>query len=358
MVDAIYIHIPFCLKKCDYCDFISFSSTKEKMKEYVNYLIKEIELYPEYEYDTVYFGGGTPSILEIEDLERVLKKLKIKNDAEITIEVNPKTVDLEKLKRLKAIGFNRLSIGIQSFNKKFLKILGRAHTSIDGIKTYLNARKAGFKNISLDLMFSLPTQTLDDVKQDLDLLFKLKPEHFSIYSLIWEEGTVFFEKLEKNIFKETENEVEGMMYEMIIDMSKKNGYTHYEISNFSLPNMESRHNTKYWENKQYLGIGLGASGYINKIRYKNEVQFSKYYAKIKNKVFPFLEKEGITSENYEKYTYMLGFRLLEKGVKVSDNYLETVLKLTGKGLVFEKNGKYLLTKNGIMLANDVISEFI
>ena len=197
MADAIYIHVPFCVKKCDYCDFLSFQSTKEERKKYVEFLIKEIRMYPKYKYDTVYFGGGTPSLLEPCDVRLILDELDIKEDAEITLEANPKTVDYEKLKGFREAGINRLSMGIQSFFDKFLKVLGRLHNSNEGEEAYFTARKAGFENISLDLMFSLPNQNIEDVKKDLEKMISLNPEHFSIYSLIWEPETKFFEKLEK-----------------------------------------------------------------------------------------------------------------------------------------------------------------
>lgn len=186
------------------------------------------------------------------------------------------------------------------------------HSSEEGIETYYNARKAGFENISLDLMFSLPGQSVEEVENDLKKLLEMKPEHFSIYSLIWEEGTVFFEKLKKGLLRETENEIEADMFEKIIDTAEEAGYIHYEISNFSLPEKEAVHNTKYWENKEYLGIGLGASGYINDIRYKNQMKFLEYYDSIESRVKPIMEKEMVTLKEREEYKYILGFRLLKK----------------------------------------------
>ncbi|WP_462427396.1 radical SAM family heme chaperone HemW [Fusobacterium varium] len=358
MVDGIYIHIPFCLNKCNYCDFLSFKSDKESRKKYVDYLLKEIDLYPPYKYNTVYFGGGTPSLLDLEDIERILEKLDIKEGAEVTLEVNPKTVDYDKLVQLKKIGINRLSIGIQSFDEKYLRILGRMHSSEEGIETYYNARKAGFENISLDLMFSLPGQSIKEVENDLKKLLNMKPEHFSIYSLIWEEGTVFFEKLKKGLLRETENEIEADMFEKIIDTAEEAGYIHYEISNFSLPEKEAVHNTKYWENKEYLGIGLGASGYINDMRYKNQMKFLEYYDSIESRIKPVAEKEKITLKEKEEYKYILGFRLLKKGVKPEGEYIEKCISLEKRGYL-TKNGEYfILTRKGLMVANDVIEEFV
>ena len=358
MVDGIYIHIPFCINKCNYCDFLSFKSDKESRKKYVDYLLKEIEMYPSYRYDTVYFGGGTPSLLDLEDVERILKKLNTADNAEVTMEVNPKTVDFEKLCRLREIGINRLSIGIQSFDEKYLKILGRMHSSKEGIETYNSARRAGFENISLDLMFSLPGQSIDEVLNDLNRLLDLKPEHFSIYSLIWEEGTVFFEKLQKGLLKETDNEIEAEMFEKIIDTAEGRGYLHYEISNFSLEGKEAVHNTKYWENKEYLGVGLGASGYIDDIRYKNQMKFSEYYGSIESRVKPIMEKETLTPEEREEYRYILGFRLLKRGVVPSEKYLERCISLEERGYLKREKERFLLTRKGLMVANDVLDEFI
>jgi oxygen-independent coproporphyrinogen-3 oxidase len=358
MVDAIYIHIPFCIKKCNYCDFHSFASIPEERKKYAEYVRREIELYPKMEYDTVYFGGGTPSLLESEDVKNILSELQIKDGAEVTMEVNPRSVNLEKLKALRAMGINRLSIGLQSMDEKYLKLLGRVHSKEEGVKTYLDAREAGFKNISLDLMFSLPGQTLEEVEQDLDRLLELRPEHFSIYSLIWEEGTPFFDKLMSGELQETDNDLEADMYELIIKKAKEAGYVHYEISNFSLPGYEARHNSKYWENREYIGIGLGASGYFEGIRYKNLMKFDEYYGSIDSKKLPILEREEVTSEDRDVYSYILGLRLLEKGVKIGGPYEEECQKLLERGELVISNGRYVLSHSGLMRANDIFNEFI
>ncbi|WP_300358078.1 radical SAM family heme chaperone HemW [Fusobacterium sp.] len=360
MLDAIYIHIPFCVKKCDYCDFLSFKSTKEERKKYVDFILKEIELYPKYNYNTVYFGGGTPSLLEPSDVKRILSKLNINENAEVTLEANPKTVDYEKLKGFKEAGINRLSMGIQSFNEKFLKKLGRLHSSHEGEEAYFTARKAGFNNISLDLMFSLPEQTLDEVREDLEKMVSLNPEHFSIYSLIWEPDTKFFEKLEKGEYKETDNDLEASMYEMIIDYSTKMGYEHYEISNFCKKGKEAQHNSKYWRNEEYVGIGIGASGYIDGIRYKNKMKFTDYYDSILIGKKPVLEVEEVNEEMKEEYRHILGLRLLQEGIIPSstEKYLEIYKELEKDGFIEKKLGRYILTRKGIFLANDVFEKLI
>lgn len=358
MLSAMYIHIPFCLNKCNYCDFLSFKSTDEEREKYVDAIICEINMYPKFPLETVYFGGGTPSLLTSEQISRILNNLNIKSSAEITLEVNPKTVTLEKLKLFKKAGINRISIGIQSFNDETLKLLGRLHSSAEGEEAFHLARKAGFENISLDLMFSLPNQTLDDLKSDLTHLFSLKPEHFSIYSLIWEEGTDFFAKLEAGIYKETDNDLEASMYELIINEAKKNGYIHYEISNFCLPEKRAIHNTKYWKNEEYLGIGIGASGYYQDIRYKNILKIPEYYARISNNIKPILEEEFIDSNEKELYEYILGLRIIPDGIVPKGKYIDLCDSLVNSGFLIKDNSQYNLSRKGILMANDVFSKFI
>ena len=211
--DAIYIHIPFCDKKCEYCDFCTFVRMEKEYKKYTDYLIKEIRMYPKIKYDTIYFGGGTPSLLPVAMISEILDKLDWSENAEITLELNPTDVTFEKLKKLNKIGINRLSIGIQSFQDHVLKFIGRQHSSEDAINVYKMARKAGFSNITVDLMFGIPNQSLEDLQRDLDILWELKPENVSIYSLIWEEGTVFWSKLQKGILSEIDQDLEAEMYE-------------------------------------------------------------------------------------------------------------------------------------------------
>lgn len=358
-----YIHIPFCEKKCNYCDFTSFPSTSDMQDKYVDYLIKEINLYKD-KYDisenqkTIYFGGGTPSLLSIENITKILEKFNFNSETEITIEVNPKTVNRENLIAYKKLGINRLSIGVQSFNEELLKILGRIHNRNEAIEIYNLARELGFKNISLDLMFSLPNQKIEDLEKDLEILFFLNPEHFSIYSLIWEEGTKFYRDLIQGKLKETENELEAEMFETIIKKAKERGYRHYEISNFSKLNYESKHNMNYWENNNYLGVGLAAAGYLENNRYKNFNLFKEYYKNLDENKLPSFENELLTEEEIEEYKYLVGFRMLDKEIIPKDKfkkicekmYLEKYLSKTEKG--------YIITNKGLMYFNDFISNFI
>ncbi len=364
-----YIHIPFCERKCNYCDFVSFSlkssNYKKNISRYISYLKKEIEIYKKIlvlteNQQTIYFGGGTPSILTAEEINEILKNFKYGSRTEITLEVNPKTVNEKKLKEYREIGINRLSIGIQSFNNKILKTLGRIHSSEEAVETYNLARRLGFDNISLDLMFALPKQNKEDLENDLDKLFKLNPEHFSIYSLIWEKGTDFFERLEKGELKATDNDLEAEMYERIIKLAKKNNYIHYEISNFSKKHFESKHNKNYWKNNNYLGLGLSASGYLGNLRYKNYSSLDEYYKSLDLENFPVNkeEKEYLTQEEMEVYKYLLGFRMLEKPLEPKGKYIEICGELLRKGYLKKIEKSFAVSKRGLMLFNDFISYFL
>ena len=362
MCDAIYIHIPFCVKKCGYCDFLSFSceeKSKADRSEYVEKLIEEIRLYPKLKYDTVYFGGGTPSLLEVEEIEKILGELSINKDAEVTLEVNPQTVDMKKLEGLKKIGINRLSIGIQSFNDEKLKILGRIHNKEVALEIYNDARKLGFKNISIDLIFATPNQTIEELEEDLGILEGLAPEHISIYSLIWEEGTKFMNLLDSGELTPLDNDLEAKMYELIIEKLKKIGYVHYEISNFAKKGYEGRHNSKYWKNLEYIGAGLGASGYYNGIRYKNEVELIDYYTEIEKAKKPIMEEEKVSDKDKIENYYILGLRLLNEGIKTEDNiYSKKIKKLYKEGYLQNEGGRYKLTPKGLMFSNDVFVEIM
>ena len=362
--DAIYLHIPFCTKKCDYCDFCTFINMNKEYEKYCTALIEEIKLYPkENLYDTIYFGGGTPSLLPVNLISDIMVNLKYKKDSEITLELNPNDITKENLKSLKEIGINRLSIGIQSFQDHILKFIGRDHTGNDAIKIFKESREVGFENISVDVMFGIPNQNLDDLKKDLELIKELSPENISIYSLIWEEGTLFWSKLQKGILFEMDQDLEADMFEYIIDFLTDLGYIHYEISNFSKENMYGKHNIKYWENKEFIGVGLSASEYLNGIRTSNVKNFHKYYCSLKNKKKPIDEKtiEIVDEKEKEKLKSMLGLRLVKKGTEYFNNKkIENLLK-DGLLEIFEnEEGKkrLRLTRKGILLANNVFIEFV
>ena len=385
-VDAIYIHIPFCDKKCEYCDFCTFVRMEKEYRKYVDYLIREIRMYPKFKYDTIYFGGGTPSLLPVGMIKEIMDELDWTGNAEITLELNPTDMTLEKLKEIREIGINRLSIGIQSFQNHVLDFIGRQHSSDDAVNVYKMARKAGFNNITVDLMFGIPNQSIEDLQKDLNILKELKPENVSIYSLIWEEGTVFWSKLQKGILSEIDQDVEAQMYEMIIEFFNENGYCHYEISNFAridenfeenrninkncnleqridfqnfseikkneetlkneiFKNIETfemikerqknggRHNLKYWRNKKFIGVGMSAAAYYGENRHSNVRTFNRYYKFLDNKELPIDENtiEIVDKIESEKLSRMLGLRLIQEGIGYFED--ERVEKLIKNGLL-------------------------
>ena len=280
---GIYVHIPFCKQKCKYCDFISFQCMEDKFEDYFKYLIKEIENKSEEvmdEIDTIYIGGGTPSIVPAEYIEQVLKeifgKYKVSKNAEITIEVNPGTVDEEKLKKYLSIGINRLSIGLQSTNDKLLKMLGRVHTYKEFEDVFEKARNVGFKNINVDLMIGLPNQTTEDVDESLEKIIDKNPEHISVYSLIIEENTNMFDLINEGILELPSEDLERKMYWRVKETLELNGYNHYEISNFSKVGFESKHNMNCWNQHEYLGFGVAAHSYFDGMRYSNINDLKQY----------------------------------------------------------------------------------
>lgn len=266
---GIYVHIPFCLRKCNYCSFLSFpvEETRSWKERYVDCLIREIRMRGHGERaDTIYFGGGTPSILSVDQIARILGAVQEVFDmdprSEVTLEANPATLDPGKLEAFRAMGINRLSMGVQSTDDAILRYLGRAHTAAQARKDVRDARKAGFTNINMDLIFAVPGTTVDGVMKDLERLVALEPEHISFYSLQLEEGTPFFRDFEEGRLQEVPDDVDREMYHRGCAFLREHGYEHYEISNFARPGMRSRHNSKYWSMAPYWGFGLGASSYL------------------------------------------------------------------------------------------------
>ena len=377
---GIYIHIPFCKQKCYYCDFVSYVDTVERMNKYIEKLKEEIinekNIYQnDYNVTTIYIGGGTPSILEKEHIKDILDILKeqLKNnktkfqDIEITIEVNPGTAKEEKLKQYKESGINRLSIGLQSTNDNLLKEIGRIHNYQDFLITYNMAKKIGFENINIDLMIGLPNQTIKDLKNAIQEIKRLNPNHVSVYSLIVEEGTKIEQLLDQKILELPDEDLERKMYWYVKNSLELLGYNHYEISNFAKPRKESKHNLNCWEQKEYIGLGLAAHSYINGIRYGNTNNLKEYiettnFQKIKN-----IEEEQ-TLEDRKKEYMLLGLRKIQ-GVSISkfkEKYIENPLylfrnelkKLVDEGLIKIDLDTIKLTNKGLNLANIVWEEFI
>lgn len=284
---GIYIHIPFCIKKCYYCDFFSIPLDVDYVRKgYTRALLKEIGFYgakygKNFVADTIFFGGGTPSLMEPELIEKILRSLKrnffIAQDSEITMECNPATVTAEKLAAYRKIGVNRLSIGAQSFDDTVLEKLGRVHKADDIIKTVEMARKAGFDNISLDLMFAVPGQDMDKWLDSMKKALELRPEHLSFYSLEISDGTVFGDLFKTGKLQETSAEEDRLMYHRALDMTDKAGYSHYEISNAALAGRECKHNLKYWNLSDYMGLGASAHSFIRDTRYSNISNVKMYY---------------------------------------------------------------------------------
>ena len=374
---GIYIHIPFCKQKCFYCDFCSFANKNEMQEKYVEAVINEIKNIThkeKYTVTTIYFGGGTPSILYPEYIKNILQEIEssfeILDDAEITIEINPGTVNEEKLKKYKEYGINRLSIGLQSANDKILKKIGRIHDYKQFEETFFYARKCGFKNINVDLMIGLPTQTIEDVKQTLEKIIQKNPEHISVYSLIIEEGTIIEKMINENKLQLPDEETERIMYWTVVNELKENGYNQYEISNFSKKTYESKHNTNCWKQKQYIGLGTSAHSYLNKKRYSNTNNIEEYIKNIQeNNISKNITiHEEQTEESTMNEYMLLGLRMIQ-GININEfkqkfktdptiKYKKILEKLQKENLIQITKTSIKLTKQGIDFGNIVWEEFI
>ncbi len=336
---GIYIHIPFCLSKCHYCDFVSFTNTKE-IENYVIELCEEIKNAKiDFEIDTIFIGGGTPTILPIKLLEKIISEIfsnKIKEDYEFTIECNPETVDEIYLQNLINLGVNRISFGLQSCNNKMLNLLGRAHSYEKFLNIFTLARKVGFKNINIDLMYNLPNQTIEDWENTLNKVISLNPEHISAYSLIIEENTKFFHMLNKKIISIPSDEMYVKFNEICLEKLKKAGYCKYEVSNYSKVGFECKHNIIYWELDNYYGFGLNAHSKISNIRYSNTKILTDY---LKGEYT--VSKEILSKEDLEDEFIFLGLRKTN-GIskkKYSHLFNEDFDKK------YKKNIQYLLDEN-------------
>lgn len=377
---GIYVHIPFCKQKCYYCDFISYEKQEEKIKEYSEALKSEIreeaKLRKKEEniITTIYIGGGTPSFIKETYISEILQEIQkyfcVQEEAEITIEVNPGTVVEEKLNAYKKVGINRLSIGLQSTKNQLLKQIGRIHTYEDFVTCYQLARKVGFKNINVDLMLGLPNQTLKDIEESLKEVIKLKPEHISFYSLMVEENTPLEKMIEQKVLTLPEEELERKMYWKAKEILEKNGYIHYEISNFAKKGYESKHNTNCWKQKEYLGFGVAAHSYFENKRYCNTKSIEKY---CKNSKEGNLKKnrticEIQTEEEKQKEYMLLGLRKIE-GIniqKFKNKFVENPIylyhkeleKLVKEDLIEIDLNQIKLTNKGLDFANLVWEEFV
>ena len=353
MIEHAYIHIPFCLRKCNYCSFISGENIKNKT-EYIKTLIFEIKnRYKKEPLKTLYIGGGTPSLLDTEDINRIINCFKFCPNPEITLEANPETVEKDKFNNFKQIGINRISLGIQTFNDEILKLIGRNHTSETIFNSLEIIKNSGLKNISVDLIYGLPNQTKEIFIQDLEKAIKLDIQHISTYGLKIEDGSYYYKHYPKNL---PDDEMQADMFLYLCDFLEKNGFEHYEISNFAIKGFESKHNLCYWHNKNYYGFGLNASGYEGKKRYKNKSILNDYL----NNPLQFEEQTVLTDNQKKEEEIFLALRLKE-GIstdKIAPKYSIIIEKYTRLNLVEIKNNHLKLTKQGILLSNEIMSEFI
>lgn len=383
---GIYVHIPFCKKKCYYCDFISYDNKKEKIEDYIKYLKYEIyetgegtkldlknNLIEPLKITSIYIGGGTPSYIDskyiIEIIKIIKQEFEVYDDAEITIEINPGTVNEQKLIDYKNIGINRLSIGVQSNNNSLLNNIGRIHSYEEFLSTYKLARKIGFNNINLDFIIGLPNQTDKDINDLIHEIKRLSPEHISIYSLMIEENTKMYKDYINNVIKLPNEDIERKTYWKIKNNLESNGYIHYEISNFAKIGYESKHNLACWNQEEYMGFGVAAHSYTDGARYSNISNIDEYIDNFKNNkdIDNIIFHEKQNNESKMKEYMFLGFRKI-KGINVDDFYnkfkkdvfdifSEELSKLIKIGLIETNNNYIKLTKKGLDLANLVFEEF-
>lgn len=397
----LYIHIPFCMKKCAYCDFLSGPAPRETIDRYVTALVAEIRQYQKlaenYRVTTIFFGGGTPSILSGGQMKEIFDALRdvfeIQADAEITMEANPGTVTKENLQAYRACGINRISFGLQSVDDEELKLLGRVHTMRQFEESYDLARKAGFQNINVDLISAIPGQTVESWERTLDTVIRMNPEHISAYSLIIEEGTPFYEiygenakeeqdsrcercladdgkqmDIGKNFPKLPDEEAERRMYELTAEKLEAAGYLQYEVSNYAKPGYACRHNKGYWQRVEYLGIGTGAASLIENERYQH-ISDTDLYIRANGKLDQIEEEKETLDWNAQvEETMFLGLRMKE-GVnkqkfreryhrEIQEVYGEVLEKLKEEGLLREEEKRICLTKRGNDLSNYVLAQFL
>ncbi len=371
---GLYVHIPFCIRKCNYCDFLSFPGNEAVQGQYVQTLVQEMEGWREkvrsFDVDTVFIGGGTPSILSVSNMDKIFQEIadcfSMPALTEFTIECNPGTVTCEKLGLYYRAGVNRISIGMQSATDGELKKLGRIHTCDEFTRCYEMVRKVGFDNVNIDVMAAIPGQTIQSYEDTLQCVLKSEPEHISSYSLIIEEGTPFYEQYAD--VPPVDEETDRQMYELTGEVLEKAGYRRYEISNYAKPGKECRHNLKYWQRKQYLGLGLGASSFIEHNRFANTRDLAEYQDRIRNGRHAVCETDHL-SERDEKAEFMyLGLRCMQ-GISVREFYVcfgeeldgcfgEEIRQCVEQGLLVYENDRIYLTKRGIDVSNRVFGLFI
>ena len=370
---GIYLHIPYCDTKCIYCDFYSITNHTNKNR-FITSLLKEIEYYSpllkNHKFDTIFFGGGTPSLLPVEDFSRIFESLykhySISHNSEITIEANPGTLDKKKLTELKQLPINRISFGVQSFNDDDLKFLTRIHSSEEAIKTVKSAQDAGYNNINIDLIFALPNQTMDAWKYNLDKAVSIGTQHISAYSLIFEEGTVLNNMKRLGQVNSADIELERDMFDYTSSFLQSNRYEHYEISNYAKPGMECRHNLKYWQCEEYISFGPSASSYVGKKRWTNIKNLLKYIKSVQSGKSAVDFEEDITDEKAITEFIFLGLR--SRGIDLArfsnvfnfsfnEEYLTIINTLVNAGLAKAENNRFSLTQKGYAVCDEIVAQY-
>lgn len=372
---SLYIHIPFCAQKCLYCDFPSFARKDHLRKAYIEALNKEIislrEKHNNLEINTIFIGGGTPSVLEVNELECLLKevaKLNMAKEVEYSMECNPGNLTEEKLEVMKKYGINRISMGLQAKQDNLLKGLGRIHNYKTFKENFLLAKKVGFNNINVDLMFGLPNQSLNEWEETLREIISLEPTHISAYSLIIEEGTAFYNLYENDKLKLPTEEEERKMYHLAKRILEGNGFNQYEISNYAKEGKECRHNLAYWNMDNWIGVGSAAASYINGKRIKNISSVEEYINSIKDKGEAVEEIiNNSKNDNMEEFMFM-GLRKINGidenefknrfSMNINDVYGEILNKYIGEGLLIRESGRIFLSEKGIEISNVIMADFL
>jgi len=368
---SAYVHIPFCTQICYYCDFSKVFIKNQPVDAYLEHLIQETRSYEIGKLRTLYIGGGTPTALSAQQLAYLLtelpKVMDLSEVEEFTIEANPGDLDTDKIAVLKDSQVNRVSLGVQTFDNKMLKKIGRSHQEQDIYDNIRYLKQAGFDNISIDLIYALPGQTMDQVKENVAKAIDLDIPHMSLYSLILENHTVFMNRMRRGKLPLPKEELEAEMFEYIIEELEKAGFEHYEISNFSKPGFESRHNLVYWDNAEYYGLGAGASGYVDGIRYKNHGPIRHYLEAVEAGKARITEEHLTLEEKMEeelflglrKKTGVSKARFEEKfGVSFDQRYGQVVASLTEQGLLVPDDKQVRMTKRGLFLGDTVAEKFI
>ncbi|HGI1901877.1 TPA: radical SAM family heme chaperone HemW [Streptococcus agalactiae] len=368
---SAYVHIPFCTQICYYCDFSKVFIKNQPVDAYLQALIREFRSYDITELRTLYIGGGTPTSISAVQLDYLLtelsRDLNLNTLEEFTIEANPGDLTVDKIEVLQKSAVNRVSLGVQTFNDKHLKRIGRSHNEAQIYSTIDALKTAGFQNISIDLIYALPGQTMDDVRSNVAKALSLNIPHLSLYSLILEHHTVFMNKMRRGKLHLPTEDLEAEMFEYIISEMERNGFEHYEISNFTKPGFESRHNLMYWDNVEYYGVGAGASGYLDGIRYRNRGPI-QHYLKGGSEGNARLSEEVLSKNEMMEEELFLGLRKKEGvsigkfeqkfGTSFEKRYGQIVQELQSDGLLKENNGFIQMTKKGLLLGDTVAEKFI